>query len=1003
MSSTGHSSAQNKSVNRVISDSDTLLAALQTYNEHDLTVNVLIPLLCALGYEKIDYNCGPQEHGRDIIAWRHDEWGEQEVAVAQVKHYRPTSRARDSNSFSEIVTQLSQAAEKPIPTLDGPMYPATVFFFTPFPVDTRAIQTRFEGYEALRHRRIRTIDGPKLANLIKRHLPAVYRSLVGPAIQLSQRMQELLTNDPLMGALGATRRREIQEFYTDIDFVVGTWTTRLFFLADDKPSRKQLALSAEEWNELQSIDGFCLARLGIPIIQDRRDTVQANFEHELTGYETCQNEIKTLMEKQRALAHRIAQLDERLLNCLHLLRGLQGPAAREVHQLGQRLRERSPSIAGDDNLSRSPHSEPPSFEDSSPPVDALLHYVGAVLQYGDTIASERFKRGVIDTFFKDNEKRVNALESYFCNEIPDARAMAHEYVTCLDGQREVSRALAELRDKMPGPPHYRPTIEGAPLAKALEERRRWVQDMVGRFNAEHPRTEEIQPFLTAIRQLFSDTQQILSNAHVAEAVGIRPGTNLVRDSGAYRLRLHVEEVFDSRLNILLLGEAGAGKTTALQMYARRRLETQNEGDFCLFIPLGRMVNAWRHARQADVSEGGLNLEGMIAAYLTEVGECVSETELIELLRNKTPVLLLDGIDEGAKAAPWLGNAITALADKYDKLQVIASSRLSSPAIERVPFIPVTLLPFTEEQQRRFIDNWFVRGGSGLPTNVKQHLRDHAEVRRVVTSPLLATVLCVLAEFNIDLPDTEVRLFEERMKLLTGHYDLHKRIGRRIESMPNDLSFVARKIAFWLHNSESREANRGEIEKFVTDLARNRMDAERCRLAVGELVDPCNVLVPMTDDGKVGFGHLRYQEHLAAEEICRNRAIEIEPLLSHVWWREVLVLFAKAGDASEWLRKFLTERKGQVMAEQWATVWAMICGLPSELSAELRSLVQQDALTAFSHPFEAYVSSEYEPSRYEGWYRLGEHGNDGASGPPNCDKGGHSAPGGIWKRWRKQSK
>jgi hypothetical protein len=45
---------------------------------------------------------------------------------------------------------------------------------------------------------------------------------------------------------------------------------------------------------------------------------------------------------------------------------------------------------------------------------------------------------------------------------------------------------------------------------------------------------------------------------------------------------------------------------------------------------------------------------------------------------------------------------------------------------------------------------------------------------------------------------------------------------------------------------------------------------------------------MTEDGKVGFGHLRYQEYLAALEIQSNRAINIIEYMDQEWWRGVLV-------------------------------------------------------------------------------------------------------------------
>lgn len=41
---------------------------------------------------------------------------------------------------------------------------------------------------------------------------------------------------------------------------------------------------------------------------------------------------------------------------------------------------------------------------------------------------------------------------------------------------------------------------------------------------------------------------------------------------------------------------------------------------------------------------------------------------------------------------------------------------------------------------------------------------------IIRNPLLATTLCVLAKNEIELPNTEITLYDERLKLLTGYYD-----------------------------------------------------------------------------------------------------------------------------------------------------------------------------------------------------------------------------------------
>ena len=104
---------------RVASPYQKLLLQLQDLDEHELTTRVLLPLFTAIGYEKVEYSGGPGEKGKDIICWGRDSLGDIQLAVAQVKRYKPSAKASDVKSFSGIVNQLCQAAEKAIPSLDS--------------------------------------------------------------------------------------------------------------------------------------------------------------------------------------------------------------------------------------------------------------------------------------------------------------------------------------------------------------------------------------------------------------------------------------------------------------------------------------------------------------------------------------------------------------------------------------------------------------------------------------------------------------------------------------------------------------------------------------------------------------------------------------------------------------------------------------------------------------------------------------------------------------------
>ena len=104
---------------------------LESISELELTQDFLIPLFQRLGYADVQYVGGPDEYGKDVVCWKSDDFGERELAVLQVKRFRLTRRAADSRtSFSEMVTQVSQALEKSVPYSDGLRYARRTYGWT---------------------------------------------------------------------------------------------------------------------------------------------------------------------------------------------------------------------------------------------------------------------------------------------------------------------------------------------------------------------------------------------------------------------------------------------------------------------------------------------------------------------------------------------------------------------------------------------------------------------------------------------------------------------------------------------------------------------------------------------------------------------------------------------------------------------------------------------------------------------------------------------------------
>lgn len=238
--------------------------------------------------------------------------------------------------------------------------------------------------------------------------------------------------------------------------------------------------------------------------------------------------------------------------------------------------------------------------------------------------------------------------------------------------------------------------------------------------------------------------------------------------------------------------------------------------------------------------------------------------------------------------------------------MVISSRISKRFLEQLPFLGVTLLPFTNEQRDKFIDRWFGPDRGSQAAAVRQHCQDIQAVGEVARTPLAATILCVLAGRGWPLPRTEVDLYRLRFELLVSDYDSHKGINR-VTSERSVLEKVARKAAFGFHSAKAREASRDDIVRMIVRSTNGQLSVAACATAVNELVEPCNILVPMTDDGLLGFGHLRYQEYLVALELLSNRAVDVVERMRNQWWHGALRLLAEMSDSLVWLVDRLVEQ------------------------------------------------------------------------------------------------
>ncbi|WP_430413158.1 NACHT domain-containing protein [Kordia sp.] len=816
-----------------------IYSAIQQYPENELTKTIIIPTLEKLGFLKVEFYGGIDEEGKDILCWKKDPLGDISLIAAQVKHFKFTNKASGGTSFQNVVNQLTMSLQKRVQYSDKSSHlPEQVYLISSYEIDSKNIKSRFSDYPDVNQNRIKIIDGYKLSELILRNNPEIISELINEEIDLSYYSPHNLTNDILLKALGFHKKINLKSIYTDIDFSLGKHTTKLFFNLEFKGIIQGFKLEKVDWESF-------------------KDTIQKLDNHNINiilneNIPDIESHYKAQLKNFEKWSYiQISLTDELKSNEITFKKYV-----KENEKNWNRYR-----------MTQISHNK-------------LLKKQAKLIS------------------------KKNSLSLEIRKEFSELKKLKIQLKKVLDVEEKIeklTRSIDSHSSKKPNP-YFCFSINGVATEKLLEKDKFFIKNEINKFNFTTPSNHDLKSYLQKCDTIFKRSSIILSNNQILKSLGINKEIVFRKSLDSTRFKLPIDKIFDTSLNLVLLGEAGAGKTTSLQMYAINNKE--NEERIILWTPLARLVQNWSmNNNKTELLVKIKSLDLAIYEYLRSKNIDITKNDLYSLLNGKKVVVLFDGLDESIKSNEWLPEAINHLAKKFSKsLQIIVTSRMTGEYIEKLQFLTVTLLPFTKEQRNQFINNWFNDNNCDAKERILKHLQKNKSIDETTRNPLLTTTLCVLAKHDLPLPNTEIKLYDNRLKLLAGYYDNVKNIPSRISTTPHNLEYLAKKIAFYLHSKNIRELEYKELEKFVVKRFKKTFSAEIVKIALKELIDPCNILVPMTDTGKFGFGHLRYQEHLAASELLTNRSINIIFLMTQDWWKETLLFFAQMSDDLTWMAK-----------------------------------------------------------------------------------------------------
>lgn len=369
---------------------------------------------------------------------------------------------------------------------------------------------------------------------------------------------------------------------------------------------------------------------------------------------------------------------------------------------------------------------------------------------------------------------------------------------------------------------------------------------------------------------------------------------ILQTGGIYEPRFVSTDSMMTDEGLLVLGEAGSGKSAFLSHICLKRLRTK-----------GTQLPIYLNSRSIA--------NNSLSALIEETLSSVAMSDLDLENSNSAIDLYVDGLDE---VSPQRYNEvcleITTFRKRFPLARITASCRSAVYKGELSCLKEVTLLPFSEPQSIEFVHRWFSALQSG-PTadDFLSAVKKNNRLSELTGHPLLLSLMCNAFSRYLDFSRRQSTLFEQCVNALLWQWDAQRVVKRSSAFTDLDLQkrlWLHARLAFHFHHHRVRFLRNIDVIQDLRGFLPNfGIKSEQAAEVLNEISSHHGLLVSWTED-TYGFGHLALQEFLAGKWLSDDRrwmTLITKELLIDPWWRNVAgVAIGLLSDGTEAIQRIM---------------------------------------------------------------------------------------------------